>query len=145
MCIYACLYVYVYAGAHTHTTHKLCSLCSLTTPYSQLSSLQFDFCSHLSTCTVLLNITIGLFGAKYTEGFSALIFLEPSAAFKAVDSISLKCFLYLAYVTLNTPSYLSTHNFPFFFNRFPFFSSSLKFSIFLSSTLISLPPHSTLS
>lgn len=144
--MYICVFVRICVRrrAHTHNTQALFSLLSHP-PYSQLSSLQFDFCSHLSTCTVLLNITIGLFGAKYTEGFSALIFLEPSAAFKAVDSISLKCFLYLAYVTLNTPSYLSTHNFPFFFNRFPFFSSSLKFSIFLSSTLISLPPHSTLS
>lgn len=109
-----CTYMCTQAHTHTHNTQALFSLLSHP-PYSQLSSLQFDFCSHLSTCTVLLNITIGLFGAKYTEGFSALIFLEPSAAFKAVDSISLKCFLYLAYVTLNTPSYLSTHNFPFFF------------------------------
>lgn len=131
MCICASLY------AHAHT-RKLCSLCSLT--YVPLSSLQSGQSPPLHLhCPIY--ITVGLCDAKYTEGFSALIFLKPSAAFKTVVTISMKRFLLLASVTLYTlgfPSYLSTHNFPLLCNRLSFFSSFLKFSIFLSSILIPL-------
>lgn len=94
---------------HTHTC-QFCSLCSLTS-YLRLSSLQSGFCRHFPTYTSLLDITTCFFDAKYTESFSALIFLEPPAAFTTVDTISLKCFLLLASVTLHAagfPSYPST-------------------------------------
>lgn len=82
----------------------------------------------------LLDTTIGLFGAKCAAGFSALICLEASATFKAVDTVSSKQCLHLASVTPCTPglsSCLFTHNSHCFF----FFFKQISFFLFIPYTL----------
>lgn len=125
--------------AHTHR-RTLWSLCSLTS-YSQLSSLLYRSCPHLSTCTAFLNITFGLFDAKYTEGFSALIFFEPSVAFEAVDTVFLNAFFFDFCDTVHSwVSFLPLYSqHPTLFKQI-FFLLFIPyiFSIFLSSALIPL-------
>lgn len=126
------------SSTHTCTT-KLCSLCSLTS-YSQVSSLQSGFCSTSPLTLYSSTSPVASLMLNALRALQSLSFLSPLQHLKLLTLSPWNIFF--LWLLWNHPPWVFLLPFysqlPTLFNRFPFLSSLLKFSVFLSSALIPL-------